>query len=337
MPRAHATPLTRRNFLSLDFGDRRGAGDHWIRVHRVAMACRFEVMLSSEDAGDMSAARAALDKADDLEALLTVFRDTSATSDLNRRAARERVAVDRYLFSLLAHCAEIHARTNGAFDVTSTPLSRCWGFLRREGRVPDEDAIAEARRLVGMTQVVLDADRRSVRFAREGVELNFGAIGKGFALDRMSELLRAAGTRRALLSAGRSSVLAIGGRGRGWPIDVRPVLAGRTVGRLWIRDGAVGTSGAGEQFVLVDGRRYGHVIDPRTGRPADGALGATVITRDAASADALSTAFFIGGPALAARYCDAHPDTMAILVLAQPGEPTAAFGRYSGATVEMLT
>jgi thiamine biosynthesis lipoprotein len=185
--------------------------------------------------------------------------------------------------------------------------------------------------------VGLDAAHRSVHFAREGVEVDFSAIGRGYALDRMGELLRRRGARRALLSAGHSSVLAVGGKGRGWPIDLRPRLATRRVGRLWIRNGAVGTSGAGEQFVEIDGRRYGRVIDPRTGRPAEGVLGASVITGDAATADALSTAFLIGGPELARRHCDAHPDVLAVLVLDEPGERTEVFGRHAGATLEMLT
>jgi thiamine biosynthesis lipoprotein len=241
------------------------------------------------------------------------------------------------LFELLTQCAALHAATGGAFDVTCTPLSRCWGFLQREGRVPEPAAIAAARAAVGMGHVRLDAGARTIRFAKAGVELNLGAIGKGFALDRMGVVLRANGSARALLSAGRSSVLALGGRGRGWPVDLRPRLASRRVGRLWLRNAAVGTSGAGEQFVEVDGHRYGHVLDPRTGHPAEGVLGASVITKDAATADALSTAFLIGGPALARDYCAAHEDTLAILVLDDPGERTEVFGRCSGATLEMLT
>jgi len=329
--------ITRRNFLSFDFGDRRRPGaDHWIRIHRVVMACRFEVMLSQEDAADMSAARAALDEAHDLESMLTVFSETSDVADLNRRASRETVAVAPLLFALLARSVEIHSETEGTFDVTSTPLSRCWGFLTREGCVPDERDLETARQRAGMRHVTLDAATRGVRFDRDGVEVNFGAIGKGYALDCMASVLRRQATRRALLSAGRSSVLAIGGRGRGWPVDVRPVLASRAAARLWIRDGAVGTSGAGEQFIEVDGRRYGHVIDPRTGRPAAGVLGASVVTSTAADADALSTAFLIGGPDLARRYCDAHPGTLAIFVIDQPGQPTVTVGRYNGATLEML-
>ena len=332
-----ASALTRRNFLSFDFSDRRSDAGHWVRVHRTAMACRFEVMLSSDDAREMAAAREALDEADDLESLLTVFRETSAVADVNRRAAAEEVTVGATLFALLARSAELHAATGGAFDVTSTPLSRCWGFLSRDGRLPSEPEVAAARDVVGMGHVRLDARARSVRFARAGIELNFGAIGKGFALDRMGTLLRRRGATRALLSAGHSSVLALAGRGRGWPVDLRPRRASRRVGRLWLDNAAVGTSGAGEQFVEIDGRRYGHVIDPRSGRPADGVLGASVVTRDAATADALSTAFLIGGPDLARRYCAEHDDILAVLVLDEPGERTEVFGRCGGATLEMLT
>jgi thiamine biosynthesis lipoprotein len=330
-----AGTLTRRNFLSFDFGDRARDPDHWVRIHRIAMACRFEVMLSSDDARDMNAARLALDEADDLEAMLTAGRDGSVVADLNRRAAREDVTVGVTVFGLLTRCAELHAQTGGAFDVTAAPLHRCWGVMDGETRMATDQEIAEARAIAGMDHVALDAAERTVRFARAGVELDFEAIGRGFALDRMAEILRGRGARRALLSAGHSSVLALGGKGRGWPVDLRPRLASRRVGRLWIKNGAVGTSGAGEPLIDGDGQR-GHVIDPRTGRPTEGVLGASVITGDAATADALSSAFLIGGPELARRYCDAHPNVLAVLVLDEPGEPTEVFGRFSGAALEMI-
>ena len=334
-----ALALTRRNFLSLDFGDRHvPEARHWIRVHRLAMACRFEVMLSQEDAADVTAARAALDAADEIESILTVFRDTSVVADLNRRAgAGEEVIVPPALFALLARSASLSAATEGAFDITSTPLSRCWGFLTREGHVPGDIEIQHARGRVGMQHIRLDPMTRAVRFGRDGMEVNFGAIGKGYALDRMGTILRREAARRALLSAGRSSVLALGGRGRGWPIDVGPALASRVTVRLWIREGAVGTSGAGEQFIEVDGRCYGHVIDPRSGRPAAGVLGVSVVTSTAADADALSTAFLIGGPDLARRYCDAHPGTLALFVLDDGSETPVTVGHYDGATLEMLS
>ncbi len=325
--------FSRRNFLSFDFG-RQTDADQWVRVHRVAMACRFEVMLESDDAQDVAAARRALDEVDRLEAMLTVFRETSEVVHLNRAAGHEDVRVSPELFELLQASERLYEATGGAFDVTSGPLSRCWGFLRREGRLPDADALAQARACVGMRLVTLDIDRETVRFDHPGVEVNFGSIGKGYAIDRMAALLRAAGVRRALLSAGSSSVAAIGGRDEGWPIDLRPRRARARVARVLLRDGAVGSSGAGEQYFEIEGKRYGHVLDPRTGWPAAGVLGVSVVTREATVADALSTALLIEGPVLAERYCASHADTLVVLVEESAPERPLVFGRYSGAKLE---
>jgi thiamine biosynthesis lipoprotein len=324
--------LSRRNFLSFDFGSGPAKDDsQWVRVHRIAMACRFEVMLPSNDARDIAAAQAALDEADRLEAILTVFRETSEVSHVNRTAGGADVRVGPELFELLQASERLYQETDGAFDVTSNPLSRCWGFLRREGRVPDDASLAEARACVGMNHVTLDIDRQTVRFDRPGVELNFGSIGKGYAIDRMAAILRGRGVRHALLSAGASSVVAIGGGRGGWPIDLRPRRARAPVGRVRLRDGAVGSSGAGEQYFEIDGTRYGHVLDPRTGWPATGVLGVSVVTRDATDADALSTALLIEGASLAEPYCAAHPDTLVVLVTEFEPEQVRTFGSYSGA------
>ena len=309
-------------------------GSYWIRVHRQAMACRFEITLAAEDARLVPAARTALDDIDCLEDELSVFRETSAVSEVNRRAAHEPVAVPQHLIDLLANCQRLHRETDGAFDVTTTPLSRCWGFLprgRRDGRLPDADAIAAARASVGIDAVHLDRDNGTVSFVHSGVELNLGAIGKGDALDRAGSRLRMSGAAHALLSAGRSSLLALGGRGDGWRIDlVSPLMSGRAIAGLWLRNAALGTSGAGAQFLVADGRRYGHVIDPRTGWPAHGVLSASVVTSDAASADALSTAFLIGGIDLAVRYCSAHGDVVALITPDDGSERPVVIGRHAG-------
>jgi thiamine biosynthesis lipoprotein len=200
--------------------------------------------------------------------------------------------------------------------------------------VPTRDEIAAARELVGMENLAFDRERRGLRCAKQGMSVNLGAIGKGYALDRMAHVLRAGGVGRALLSAGGSSVLALGGRRAGWPIDIRPpLLGGARVARLHLRHGALGTSGAGEQFVIADGTRYGHVIDPRTGWPASGVLSCSVTTADAATADALSTAFLVGGLDLAQRYCDAHPGTLALMTMDDGTRRLRTLGSYPGATV----
>ena len=305
-----------------------------IRVYRQAMACRFEVTLPGEDARHVAAARAALDLVDAIEAHLTVFRDTSPLVRLNQHARRDWTPVDAGLFALLDTCRELHASTGGAFDVTTTPLSRCWGFLRREGRLPAALEVEAALASVGMDGVQLDAEAGRVRFSKPAMELNLGAIGKGYALDRVAEDLRRRDVRHALVSAGRSSLLALGGRGDDWTVDIRSPRARGRLARVTVRDGALGTSGAGEQFVEVDGVRYGHVLDPRTGWPASGVLSATVVTGSAAAADALSTAFLVGGAELAQRYCAAHPAVLALVTPDDGSERPIVFGRYPGAVVE---
>ena len=311
--RAFLKGSTRRDTVAPPSKPATPATDFLVRVNRQVMACRVEVVLPGELSEQLPLARAALDEADRLEQIMTIFRETSELTRINRRAHEEPVEADAELFSLLVRSAEINSATEGAFDITSTPLSECWGFLRRQGRLPTEEAIAAARARVGMPLVELDAANRTVRFRREGVALNLGAIGKGFALDRMGHFLRTNGVDHALISAGSSSILALGGTPDAWEIDLRSVTTGERLAKLRVLNAAVGTSGTGEQFFEAGGVRYGHVIDPRTGQPASGVLSASVIASSAALADALSTAFLIGGVSLAERYCAAHPGVLAII------------------------
>jgi thiamine biosynthesis lipoprotein len=327
--------ISRRQFLTFDAPEPADAPEgHWIRLHRRIMACRFEILLPGERPEWLPAAKTALNLADRLEARLSVFRDTSELSEINRRASAGPVHVHPALFTLLEHAAVLHGETDGAFDITSTPLSRCWGFLRREGRVPTAEAIDQARACVGMRHVELDRDTASIRFARPGIELNLGAIGKGYALDQMAAKLARLGVEHALLSAGRSSLRALGADRQGWPVDLRPRLAPGVVARIRLAGVSVATSGAGEQYVMADGRRYGHVLDPRTGWPASGVRSATVITPSAATADALSTALLVAGPELARRYCETHPQTLAILTTDDEPEAAMVFGACNGAMID---
>jgi thiamine biosynthesis lipoprotein len=314
-------------------GDRDAADRAWLHVHRTAMACRVEVTVPGGDARALAAARTALDEADRLEAMLTVFRDTSDLVRVNTRAALEPTAVPEELFEILQRSIAIHRATEGAFDISATPLSRCWGFLRREGRVPLAAELEQARQSVGMDALALDPASRSVCFGRPGVELNLGAIGKGYVLDRMASRLALAGIADALIAAGRSSIVALGGPNGGWRIDLRSRVRDDLVGRVQLRDAALGTSGTGEQFVEVNGIRYGHVIDPRTGWPACGVRSASVVAASGADADALSTAFLVGGADLAERYCASHPGVLAVVV-PDRGAPRV-FGRCEGASVEL--
>jgi thiamine biosynthesis lipoprotein len=303
---------------------------HWVKVHRAAMACRFEVSVPSEDARHVDVARAALDEVDAIEDALSWFRGTSEVSHVNREAAHASVSVGPTLFALLSLCRELSAATGGAFDPASTALSRCWGFLERRPRLPAAAEIETARAASGMDRVILDGMGRTVRFTVPGVELSFGAVGKGWALDRVAASLRVKGVRRALLTAGSSSHRGWGGEA--WELALRP--GGDELGLLRLRDAALGTSATGEQHFEAGGRRYGHVLDPRTGWPAEGVRSASVVATEAAVADALSTAFLVGGPSLARPFCAARPGTMALLVLDAEPREIRVFGKREGATVD---
>jgi thiamine biosynthesis lipoprotein len=298
------------------------------------MACRFEVTLPGERAADIAAARDALEESDRLEALLSVFRESSAIAQINRAAGTDAVEVAEEVFDLLTRCSDLSLATGGAFDITSTPLSRAWGFLRREGRLPSNDEIASARALVGLRHLTLDAAARTAALDRAGMALNLGAIGKGFAVQAIGAALWRRGVRNALVSAGGSSVIALGGPDRGWRVDVMGGALRQRLTGLRLRNAALGTSGAGEQFIEVNGTRYGHVIDPRTGWPASGVLSASVVTADAATADALATAFFVGGLDLARKYCDSHPGTLALITPDDGSKRPLVVGRYLGASVD---
>ena len=322
--------LSTRRELFERLRGRPAAGGHWIKVHRPAMACRFEVALDDADARHVEDARAALDEIDAIEAALTWFRETSELSRVNREAAAGPVPVGPYMASVLALCRELYAATSGAFDPASTALSRAWGFLDRRPQLPSEAELARARACSGMDKVLLDDAARSVRFALPGVELSFGAVGKGWALDRVAASLRERGVSRALVSAGGSSQ-------RGWgdqdfELSLEP--GRRVLARLWLRNAALATSGAGEQHFEAAGRRFGHVLDPRSGWPAEGVRSASVLASEAAVADALSTAFLVGGPELAETVCAARPGTLALMVLDASPDEILELGSRDGVSIE---
>ncbi len=294
-----------------------------VRVSRRAMATTFEVALPFGVRDAVPAAEAALDLIDGLEDQLTVYRDHSELSRLNAAGG---AVVESRLFDLLARCAGWTRETDGGFDVATGALVKAWGFYRREGRIPTAREQADAMSRTGMRHVVLT--QPEVRFRAAGLELNLGAVGKGYALDRAAELLRREwGVRSALLHGGGSSVLAIGGPPddpRGWPVRLRHPSADRSLGTVFLIDRGLGTSAATFQFFEYNGRKYGHVLDPRTGRPADGVASATATAPTAAEADAMSTAAFVAGPALADRLTRTRPH-LGVVVLADAADAPLVF------------
>ncbi|HEY1601318.1 MAG TPA: FAD:protein FMN transferase [Pirellulales bacterium] len=285
-------------------------GDRYlVQYARQAMACQFAVLLNAGqyDEGAESAI-AALDLVEQLEEQLTVYRDTSEVMLVNREAAAREVVLEPGVYALLSNAVRMARETGGAFDITAGPLVKTWGFYKRAGAIPSEHDLQTALARVGSQHIVLDDARHTIHFAKPGMELNLGAIGKGYALDRSAQLLADAGVADFLLHGGQSSVLARGSRGGaatgGWSVGLRdPLRPERRLAEIRLRDRALATSGATHQFFRHQGKRYGHILDPRTGWPAAGVFSSTALAPTAAEADALSTAFYTMGVEAARAFC----------------------------------
>jgi thiamine biosynthesis lipoprotein len=297
-----------------------------VRVHRPAMGSSFEVRLPAGTPGAVDLACRALDLIDALEAQLTVYRDDSEVSRLNASAHREPVEVEAGLFGLLQDAVTLSRETGGAYDVTAGALSEAWGFVKGPKRVPDPATVAGARARTGWHHLRLDLQRRTVAFDREGIRINLGSIGKGYAIDRAVAVLRSHWwATSGLVHGGRSSLYALGSPpgqfGGRWEVTLRnPFQPEAPLGSFRLRNRALGTSGTAFQQFIVDGRTYGHILDPRTGEPALGPASVTVLAPSAAAADCLSTAFYLLGPDAAADYVASHPEIGAVFVEESPDD-----------------
>ncbi len=332
--------MQRRNFLSsapvgsvaavFEEEAREETSYHLLRFRRAAMASTFEIAIPYGTCNAIPAATDALNLIDELEDQLTVYRDTSEISNLNTVASRESVTVEKQLFELLQFSSYLTNETQGAFDVCSGSLVRAWGFLRREGRVPTVEARTQALAQSGTRHLLLDAQNHSVKYLVPGLEINLAAIGKGYALDRAAERLKNRWKiSSALLHVGGSSAYAIGhppGDPRGWPVDIRhPWDTEKKLGTVRITDQGFGTSAATVQHFVYNGKKLGHLLDPRLGWPAQGTDSASVSAPTAAEADAISTAFYILGATASEHYARSRPHLSGV-ILQEGSETPVAFG-----------
>jgi thiamine biosynthesis lipoprotein len=270
------------------------------------MATRFEFVLLGADPVRLRAAgEEAFHEIERVESQLSVYRPASEIADVNARAAYERVPVSAELFTLLLQARRYSELTKGTFDVTVAPLVRCWGFMKGNGSAPTAEQIEAARACVGMNLLELDEKRSTIHFQRPGMMLDLGSIGKGYALDLAAEILRDAGVENALLHGGTSTIFALGHDVNGpWKVAIeRPAVPGisspeanvsEPLATVALSNESLSVSAVWGKFFSLNGKTYGHVIDPRTGWPAENALLGAVVTSSATESDALSTAVLLG-------------------------------------------
>lgn len=249
-----------------------------------------------------------------IETLLTEFSEDSVTALLNRFAGERPVKVDREVFELLERCLRLSRLTQGAFDITAGALKALYNFKQREPRTPAMDVIANTLSVVGYRYVQLEKD--SVFLAKKGMRIGFGAIGKGYAADRVRALWKGLGVRSGVINA--SGDLTAWGRqpdGKPWRVGIAdPRDPGQILLWLPVEDAAIATSGNYEQYFEIEGVRYSHNIDPRTGAPVRGIKSVTIISPSAELSDALATAVTVMGTGAGMHLIEQLPGVHGIII-----------------------
>lgn len=252
-----------------------------------------------------SAIEDAFEEAARLNRLLSNYVAESEWSVVNREAAKRAVPVSEELFRLLEQCVGYSRQSEGAFDITVGPLMKIWGFYKGSGRVPHRAEVRMAQTRIGWQHIKLDSKSNTVRFDAP-VEMDPGGIGKGYAVDRMAEILKKKGVASGIITAGRSSIYAIGAppnEPRGWRVNVSdPRDTRKDVAEFYLKNESMSTSGSTEKFFVAGGKTYTHIMDPRTGYPAEGMLSVSVIAPRTIDSEAWTKPYFILGRQWAAQH-----------------------------------
>jgi FAD:protein FMN transferase len=276
------------------------------QVH-MGMPVRLVLHAASPDAARL-AAGAAFERIAALDRMMSDYRDDSELRRLDARPL-EWIPVSEELFAVLTRAVEIAEATGGAFDPTVAPLVALWRDARKSGRLPERSRLEAARALVGWRDIHFDSSRRAIRLGRAGMRLDLGGIAKGYILQEALRTLRAHGVDSALLEAGGDIVVGDAPPGRpGWRIDTPSADPAFTDRAAKLCNAALATSGPTSQFVELDGVRYSHVVDPRTGLGVTNHVVARVIAEEGATADALATALTVVGPKGAGAILRRFPD-----------------------------
>jgi thiamine biosynthesis lipoprotein len=298
------------------------------------MATRFEFVLQgASEVALRAAGEEAIAEILRVEAALSLYRADSEIATINREAATRPVRVSPEVFGLLRHALLLSRATGGAFDVTVGPLLRAWGLMCGTGHLPAATELEEARASVGADLVLLEEDGFTVRFARPGVMVDLGSIGKGYALDRAAEFLREAGVEAALLHGGTSTAVGWGrpAEADAWKVAIDPPPCrepdsnlAREVSPLAVvelREESLSVSAVWGKGFEADGRYYGHVLDPRRGAPVQGVLLAAMILPSATESDALSTALLVRGAEMVEVLRIGAAPARCLVVESWPGPP----------------
>lgn len=255
------------------------------------------ILFAPDEAQARAAARAAYARLAELDAILSDYRQDSETNRLCAQPADDWTPISADLFRVLDRAGGISEQTDGAFDCTVGPLTRRWRQARTEGRLPQPQELSELRSRVGWRLVELDPQAQACRLAAEGIQFDFGGIGKGYAADRAVEVMRRMGVPRCLVDFGGDLAAGDPPPGeRAWRVEIETGYGSGPRPIVRVANAGVATSGDTEQFIEFRGQRYSHILDPATGLGLTTRTAATVVAPDGATADALASAVCVLGP-----------------------------------------
>ena len=265
-----------------------------------AMGCTYTVTAYGDQRRHLaSAVQAAFEELERIDNWLSHYKADSELSRINRLSPSRPEKLSREMAALLARCREYSRLSDGGFDITVGPLMVLWGFVDRAGRVPHKEEIRRTLLNVGYDHLVVDEGQQTVYFRRPGVRLDPGGIGKGYAVDRMVQVLRQAGVQVALVNACSSSFYGMGfppSEPRGWYVRIRdPDEPGSRSAEIHLKDQSLSTSGSYEKFFEANGKRYSHVLDPRTGMALTGAHSVSVVAPSTLDSEAWATGLLVNG------------------------------------------
>jgi thiamine biosynthesis lipoprotein len=279
------------------------------------MGSAFEFVLITDEGSGYALLEECISEVKRIEDMLTEFSQTSQTALLNKAAGIEPVRVDAEVYSLLKRCHELSRITQGAFDITAGILKKLYNFKHEHFIIPGQEKVKAALERVGYMKVkFLDGNR--IFLSEPGMHIGFGAIGKGYAADRVKQLMMARGVKGGVINAS-GDLAAWGSRldAKPWTIGIAdPENPGRALMRIPLVNAAVATSGDYERFFELNGKRYSHTIDPTSGKPVCGVKSVTVVSRSAELSDALATAVFIMGPSTGLHLIEQLPGSHALLI-----------------------
>ncbi|WP_162532327.1 FAD:protein FMN transferase [Candidatus Scalindua japonica] len=262
-----------------------------------------------------------------LDYLMSNYKKTSVLSELNKNAPSGPADCNKELADVIEQSLQYSEITDGAFDITIGPLMKKWGFFKKQGRIPGKEELESVLGSVSYKNIIIEAKakkslaenpvtEKTVSFKNPGTQIDLGGIGKGYAVDRVTLVLKQNGINSALINfAGNIYTFGTPPERTSWVIGLQhPRESEGLLGTFDIKDKAVSTSGDYEKFFTIDGKRYSHIIDPRTGNPVKGVVSVTIVAESATRADALSTGVFVMGQEKGMALIEKLPDVEGIIV-----------------------